>query len=84
MQKIQKTTQRLTTTLHLDSTMKNLNNMKTDIKQEIDKVGGTITSEVSYEKGNALVTYDSTKTSVQNIEKAIDSTGYMVTEYKIK
>lgn len=54
------------------------------IKQEIDKVGGTITSEVSYEKGNALVTYDTTKTSVQDIEKVINFTGYMVTEIQNK
>lgn len=54
------------------------------IKQEIDKAGGTITSEVSYEKGNALVTYDTTKTSVQDIEKVINFTGYMVTEIQNK
>jgi len=54
------------------------------IKSEVDKVNGIISSDASYKKGNALVQFDSTKTTVQVIKKAINSTGFMVTEIQNK
>ena len=47
---------------------------------EVSKLNGIVTSIASYENGNAIVEFDNTKTNVKTIEKAINSTGYEVTD----
>ncbi|PRY34929.1 copper chaperone CopZ [Spirosoma oryzae] len=53
------------------------------IKQEITKIKGVSTVNVSYQKGAATVKYDSKKISLADIKKAVDSTGYKVTSTKM-
>jgi mercuric ion transport protein len=48
---------------------------------EVNKLEGIISSNASYENSNAVVEFDVTKTNEQEIEKAINSTGYKV-QYK--
>lgn len=52
------------------------------IKSEISKLKGIILSQVSHEKGNAIVKFDNKKTNVEEITKAINSTGYKVMNHK--
>ncbi len=52
------------------------------VVSEINKLGGIVYSEVSYANENAIVEYDSTKTSIEEITNAINSTGYKVESYK--
>ncbi|MCU0323691.1 MAG: mercuric transport protein MerTP [Spirosomaceae bacterium] len=53
------------------------------VKSEISKLKGIITTQVSYEKANAIVKFDNKKTNIKEITKAINSTGYKVVNYKI-
>ncbi|MGJ1215256.1 mercuric transport protein MerTP [Chryseobacterium sp. KBW03] len=46
------------------------------VKTEISKLKGIVEVVVSYEKGNAIVKFDSKQTSIIEIENAINSTGY--------
>ena len=46
------------------------------VKTEISKLKGIVEVVVSYEKGNAIVKFDSKQTNIEEIEKAINSTGY--------
>lgn len=52
------------------------------IKQEVTKIKGVSAVDVSYQKGAATVKYDSKKTSLTDIKKAVDATGYKVTSTK--
>ena len=52
------------------------------INHEVNKLTGIISSNASYENGNAIVEFDSSKTNITEIEKAINSTGYSVTDKK--
>jgi copper chaperone CopZ len=54
------------------------------VKHEVNKLTGIINTTVSYEKGNAIVEFDKTKTDIQEIEKAISKTAYSVTDKKKK
>ncbi|MBB3841900.1 copper chaperone CopZ [Runella defluvii] len=53
------------------------------VKAEIQKLKGIIEVLVSYEKGNAIIKFEKRKTNVEEIEKAINSTGYKVVKHKI-
>lgn len=53
------------------------------VKSEVSKLEGILEVMVSYEKGNAIVKFDKSKTSIQKITEAINSTGYRVTTHKI-
>ena len=46
------------------------------VKTEISKLKGIVEIVVSYDKGNAIVKFDRKQTTIQKIEKAINSTGY--------
>jgi len=46
------------------------------VKTEINKLKGIVEVVVSYDKGNAVVKFDSKQTNIEEIEKAINSTGY--------
>ncbi len=52
------------------------------VNQEVNKLTGILNTTVSYEKGNAIVEFDRTKTDIQEIEQAIAKTGYTVTDKK--
>ena len=49
------------------------------VNHEVSKLTGVISVNASYEKGNAIVEFDNSKTNISEIEKAINSTGYSVT-----
>jgi copper chaperone CopZ len=53
------------------------------VKTEISKLKGILQVTVSYEKGNAIVKFDSKQTNIKEIEKAINSTGYKSVKSKI-
>ena len=52
------------------------------VNHEVNKLNGIINSKTSYENGNAIIEFDKTKTNEAEIEKAINSTGYKVTDKK--
>ncbi len=51
------------------------------VKNEVDKLQGIIRSEVSYEKKNALIQFDSSKTAITEIADAVHKAGYDVTNH---
>lgn len=52
------------------------------VNHEVNKLIGIISSKASYENGNAIVEFDKSKTNSSEIEKAINTTGYVVTDKK--
>ncbi|PCJ64915.1 MAG: heavy metal transporter [Bacteroidetes bacterium] len=52
------------------------------VNHEVNKLSGIVSSKASYEMGNVIVELDRTKTSITDIKKAINSTGYTVTDTK--
>tara|TARA_R110001583_G_scaffold158611_1_gene310515 strand:- start:1879 stop:2499 length:621 start_codon:yes stop_codon:yes gene_type:complete len=52
------------------------------VNHEVNKLNGIISSKASYENGNAIIEFDKTKTNETDIENAINSTGYKVTDKK--
>ena len=52
------------------------------VNHEVNKLNGIVNSKASYEKGNAIIEFDKTKTNEVEIEKAINSTGYKVIDKK--
>lgn len=52
------------------------------VNHEVNKLSGIVNSNASYENGNAIVEFDRTKTNKTEIERAINSTGYKVTDKK--
>ena len=52
------------------------------VNHEVNKLTGIISSNASYENGEAVVEFDNSKTNITEIEKAINSTGYSVTDKK--
>jgi len=54
------------------------------VKHEVYKLTGLLTLSVSYTNKNALITFDTTKTSIKEIEKAVEKAGYKITETKLK
>jgi len=49
------------------------------VNHEVNKLNGIVNSTASYKNGNAIIEFDRTKTNETQIEKAINSTGYNVT-----
>jgi len=54
------------------------------VNHEVNKLSGILKSTASYENGNAIVEFDNSKTNNAEIEKAINGTGYTVTDKKEK
>jgi mercuric ion transport protein len=54
------------------------------VKKEVNKLPGIIRSVVSYEKKNAHIQFDTTKTAITDIVNAVHKTGYKVTNHSIK
>ncbi|HCE55894.1 MAG: mercuric transport protein MerTP [Lutibacter sp.] len=52
------------------------------VSHEVNKLNGIANLKASYENGNAIIEFDKTKTNETEIEKAINSTGYKVTNKK--
>ncbi len=52
------------------------------VNHEVNKLTGIISVNASYEKGNAIVEFDNAKTNIAEIEQAIRSTGYTITNKK--
>mgnify|MGYP005754556183 CR=1 FL=1 len=52
------------------------------VNSEVNKLAGILKVETSYAKGNTLVKFDKSKTDIKQIEKAVNATGYKVTEIK--
>jgi len=52
------------------------------VNHEVNKLNGIVNSKASYKNGNAIIEFDKTKTNEKEIEKAIDATGYKVTDKK--
>ncbi len=50
------------------------------IENEVNKLDGIVSVKASYEKSNTTVKYDRTKVTEQRIIKAINNTGYNVSE----
>lgn len=51
---------------------------KEHVKLEVGKLPGISGLEVSYDKGNAIVTFDKSKTDIEDVKLAIGETGYKV------
>ncbi len=54
------------------------------VSHEVNKLTGIISVNASYEHGNAIVEFEDTKTTITEIESAINSTGYIAAEKKEK
>lgn len=52
------------------------------VNHEVNKLSGIISSNTSFDNGNAIVEFDNSKTNISEIEKAINITGYTVTNKK--
>jgi copper chaperone CopZ len=52
------------------------------VNHEVNKLNGIVNSKASYKNGNAIIEFDKTKTNEEEIEKAINATGYKVTNKK--
>jgi len=50
------------------------------VNHEVNKLNGIVNSKASYENGNAIIEFNRTKSDEKEIEKAINSTGYKVTD----
>ena len=54
------------------------------VNHEVNKLAGIIKSETSYKKNNAIVQFDNSKTKVESIIDAVNSTGYEVIDHSEK
>jgi len=54
------------------------------VQHDVNKLPGIIVATASYEDKNAVVEFDNSKTTLADIQKAIDGTGYKVIETNIK
>jgi copper chaperone CopZ len=52
------------------------------VKYEVNKLDGILDISASFEQENALIEFDQYKTSINEIEEVINSTGYKVTDKK--
>ena len=52
------------------------------INFEVNKLSGIVNLKTAYKNGSTIVKFDSTKTDATQIEKAINATGYHVTDKK--
>lgn len=51
------------------------------IDHEVNKLEGVVSSKASYKNGDVFVQFDSSKTSIEEIEKTINATGYTVVNH---
>lgn len=53
------------------------------VKHGINELDGIIEATANFKDGTALVKFDKTKVTLEEIKKAIDATGYKVTKYQL-
>jgi mercuric ion transport protein len=53
------------------------------VTKAVNTVPGIMNAKVSHEDGNAIVEFDKSKTSVEELKKAIASSGFKVAEAKV-
>tara|TARA_R110002051_G_scaffold157784_1_gene229349 strand:- start:70 stop:669 length:600 start_codon:yes stop_codon:yes gene_type:complete len=54
------------------------------INHSVNQLNGIVNIKSSYENGNAEIEFDNSKTTIEEIEKAVNSTGYSVINTKEK
>jgi len=54
------------------------------INHSVNELNGIININSSYENGNSEIEFDNSKTTIEEIEKAINKTGYTITNIKKK
>ena len=54
-----------------------------EVNNELSKVNGVLAYKTSYAQKNSLVTYDATKVNVNELQAAINKTGYTVKSYEM-
>tara|TARA_R110001583_G_scaffold63217_1_gene185267 strand:+ start:13713 stop:14312 length:600 start_codon:yes stop_codon:yes gene_type:complete len=54
------------------------------INHSVNELNGIININSSYEKGNSEIEFDNSKTTIEEIEEAINKTGYTITNIKKK
>lgn len=52
------------------------------VNHEVNKINGILNSQASYENGNAIIEFDQRRTTIVEIEKTINATGYKVIDKK--
>ncbi len=60
------------------------NSCEEHVNHTVNKLDGILNVESSYENGSSGIEFDKSKTNIEEIEKAINSTGYTVTKIEIK
>ena len=53
-----------------------------NISHSVNKIDGVTNVSTSYEEGASIIEFDTTKTNVDEIKKAIESKGYLITNTK--
>ncbi len=53
------------------------------VNSELSKVNGVIETKTSYAKGTTAIKFDKSKTSIEQLKKAISQTGYKLTNYEL-
>jgi len=60
------------------------NSCEEHVNHTVNKLDGILNVESSYENGSSRIEFDKSKINIEEIEKAINSTGYTVTKIEIK
>ena len=68
----------LESTVEIDITGMTCAGCEEHVRMEIGKLSGITKLEVSYEKGNAIVSFDQAETDIEKIKSSVDNTGYKV------
>lgn len=68
----------LESTYEIDITGMTCTGCEEHVKLEIGNLPGISKLEVSYEQGNAVVSFDESKTGIEEVKTAVDRTGYKV------
>lgn len=55
-----------------------------EVNLEVNKLSGIVQSAVSYKDGNAVIQFDSSKTTIKEITDAVNATGYKVIDQSFK
>lgn len=53
------------------------------VKSEVNKLKGIVEAQISYNKGSAVISFDTQNCAIDSIKKAIDATGYQATSHTI-
>jgi mercuric ion transport protein len=53
------------------------------VKHAVNELEGIVDAAASFTDGGATIKFDATKVSIEEVKKAIDATGYKVTDYQI-